>query len=160
MAQRIDDRIMEFKILGEKEVLVPARFDRKVENIVDRGTGIVNLPGWEKKLCYVLEIKIKDPSYMYSKRLFYVSKDELINLCSTPYMIRYDQRGKVWRIQIPVFFNQRGNEKGNYENWVAGVTIDCQTKHATVFEMINSANPDTSIKAQDFELRSLIRRAR
>ena len=161
MAQRLDTRIMDFK-LEEKVCLVPERFDyQKLKNDdIDRENGVCIPPGWAKKVCYVLEIKIKDPTYMYSKRIIYTIKDALLLHGNSPYLIRLDQRGRPWRIQMNIWHNIKGNEKGNYDEWIMSPAIDCQTKHQTLLEFVDQKSPDTSIKADDFELRRLIKGSR
>ena len=64
----------EYKILGEKTILVPTFNFKPTCQLV--GNQIKGRK-WEKRVVYMLEIKSLDPSYYYSKRIAYVDKETL-----------------------------------------------------------------------------------
>lgn len=58
---------------------------------------LVEVP-WEIRPCYVLEININDPDYLYSKRIIYLEKQRLTGLGY--YLNTFDQRGRMHRSEI------------------------------------------------------------
>jgi len=155
--QRRDPKIMDFKLLGVKEILWPAYVDhvgwRKGEYIKDKG-GLIQLP-WCKRKVYVLEIDIKDPSYMYSKRIIYLDKE--IGDFRPFYGEYYDQRGRLWRTYETIHC---GSTEKETHTWFDTVLRDLQSGHYTISTLTNQKLDDPNLKPSDFNIRKLIRMGR
>jgi len=85
--------IMTFKILGVRNILMPQRCVKKPPEPFR----IMNCYqiDWEVRPCWILQIDENDPSYAYSKRIFYIDKDD--GIAAIRYTENYDQKGRPWR---------------------------------------------------------------
>ena len=77
---------------GKKELLIARNQDPKK---VTRVAGQAQADGFEMERCntYVVEIKSKDPNYIYSKRVWYVDAETYM----IQYQEMYDQLGQYWK---------------------------------------------------------------
>jgi len=77
---------------GKKDMLVARHQDPKK---VIRVAGQAQADGYEMERCnlYVVEIKHKDPNYIYSKRIWYVDAETFM----IQYQEMYDQLGQYWK---------------------------------------------------------------
>ncbi len=155
--QRLNPEIMDFKMLGVKEILWPAYVNhtgwKKGEYFKDKG-GLIQLP-WCRRKVYVLEIDIKDPSYMYSKRILYVDKE--IGDFRPLYAEYYDQRGRLWRTYEAI---QCGFTDRESYTWFATIIRDHQSGHYTISPLTNQKLDNPNLKPSDFTIRKLIRLGR
>ncbi len=81
------------KVLEEREFLVPT-FTLTGDEYFDSKADFLwrNLK-FERRPMYVLEMDQQDPTYIYSKRIYYVDKETFI-IAGGNY---YDQKGRLWR---------------------------------------------------------------
>ncbi len=80
----------DYKILGEKTILVPIKpFKSRFYISGNQLTGVL----WEKRRVFVLQIDSRDPSYYFSRRIQYIDKETLKGV----YFEYYDRRGSLWR---------------------------------------------------------------
>jgi len=155
--QRLNPKIMEFKFLGEREILLPAQFDHEEATLKEfnPANGPFINTKWHLRKCYLLDIEIKDPTYMYSKRRFYLDKE--IGNFNVLYEECFDQRGRLWRTQMAHNYSLPDREVWNGVIWPIW---DYQSGHATIIKMVKPKMIDTSLRPESFILRNLIRRAR
>ena len=87
---------------GKKELLVARNQDGTK---VTRVAGQAQADGYEMERCntYVVEIKHKDPNYLYGKRVWYVDAETFM----IQYQELYDQLGQYWKL----FMQPTGNIK-------------------------------------------------
>jgi len=87
---------------GKKELLIARNQD---PTKVTRVAGQAQADGFEMERCntYVVEIKSKDPNYIYSKRVWYVDAETFM----IQYQEMYDQLGQYWKF----FMQPTGNIK-------------------------------------------------
>jgi hypothetical protein len=110
---------------GKKNLLVARNQNMKK---VTRVAGQAQADGFDMERCnlYVVEVKHKDPNYLYSKRLWYIDPET--------YMIQYeeiwDQLGQYWKI----FMQPTGDvktENGEMKSFVVGFQMhDLQRTHS------------------------------
>jgi len=88
-----DNYPYEYKILEEREYLLPT-YTQTGDAYVDSTEKFKfkNLQ-FERRPVWVLEMKQKDPNYIYSKRIWYVDKETLMPLL----MLNYDQKDRLYR---------------------------------------------------------------
>ena len=152
-SQKLNPKIMSFKLLGKKDLLLPeyAPYEPITETEYKKGrAGGAFQTNWIKRKCYVLQIDIHDPTYMYSRRILYLDAetgDFRIN-----YEEMYDQEKRLWRTYM-ITFHQ--SYIGRYQT-----IIDHQTGHSTITPMTNQKRDDPDMKPENFELRYFIKRGR
>jgi hypothetical protein len=123
---------MDWKYLGEKEILAPAhaehvpvKWDDKVDWTFDEG--------WEKRKVYVVEGISKLPQYAFSKRVLFIDKEAW----GIPYSDMYDRGGELWKIWIndvasrKKFADAPATPNDEVIFAPAIVMIDIQLEHAT-----------------------------
>ena len=153
--QKINPK-MTFKILGQKDFLVPCVFEYgkrpPYESI--RGGNCFNVE-WEIKPIWILEIMPNDSEYVYSKRIVYVDKEDG---CGTLWGgDGYDQKGRLLRSvpMIMMIYNYNNMLKSSagysYYNHLSG--------HATLFD-IQSDLSDIDVPVNKFTIKYLLREAR
>ncbi len=152
-SQKLNPKIMNFKLLGKKIFLLPAYSDREPitkDEYIRGEKGGAFQTNWVKRKCWVLQVNINDPSYMYSRRVLYFDAetgDFRIN-----YEDMYDQRKRLWRTYLITWHR---SFIGRYQ-----AIIDHQTGHYTITPMTNQKRDDPNMNPDDFVLRNLIRRMR
>ena len=151
MRQKITPR-MTFK-MREQEMLVPTHMFKKFEAPL-KGHYFVQLP-WEIRTCYVLEVNINDPDYVYSKRVIYMEKQRLTGLGY--YLNTYDIRGRLHRSEL--YWNSFQGPEHFPDYW--GVSAANQlTRHHTVLDLRRNKIPDRSTKVEHFSFRWLLKQVR
>ncbi len=85
-----------FEIIAEREYLIPIEYNRTKAWIDSKEGYTLRDAQFMRRPCYVLQMTQLDPNYIYSKRIFYIDKENFIpTLCAN-----YDQRGQLYRTQI------------------------------------------------------------
>ncbi len=125
---------MDWKLLGEKQVLGAMHTTNFPVKWVDGATDWAFEGEWEKRNVYVIEGTSKLPQYAYSKRVLYVDKDQFI----IPYSDMYDRGGQLWKVWVNNWSFKKEAFPGapiKYdEETVFGpciVMVDMQLQHAT-----------------------------
>jgi hypothetical protein len=143
---------MTFKNLGVKNFLVPVRWEtqkiRKVNPFVAPEEGMK----WEIRPLYVLEVNINDPTYVYSKRVLYVDKED--GYFTIHYGLFYDQRGRLFRSWSNSFFR---DPVTHYIMFATSIVHDHLSGHSTV-PTITAIPNDPDMTAGKFTIRWLIKR--
>ena len=125
---------MDFKILDTREFLVPKTYTKKIEGQLLRKQGPCFQVEWELRPLFVLEIKINDPDYIYSKRVLFIDKKE------GNYTIYqgefYDQRGRLWRACVyPSIADEFHRGTTGHRNIYGAVYMNCITRHFTPMDI-------------------------
>ncbi len=117
---------MNFNLLGKKDFIVPAAYTEKPENL-HQGVGFqVN---WEIRPCYVLEIEVNDPNYMYSKRMLYVDATREGNW-TIHWGESFDQRGRLWRaLGVTPIAHETYEGVSGFRNLYGYVITNVQNNH-------------------------------
>jgi hypothetical protein len=127
---RPDKYPYEVKILEEREFLFPT-YTIDGETWIDSKNKFL----WrglkmERRPCYVIEMKQLDSNYIYSKRLYWVDKENFIIMMGE----MYDQKGRLWRSQNSQYsFNREIGTVGWFQTW-AWDHIDVHTSFITAYE--------------------------
>jgi len=83
----------EYRVLEEREFLVPlTTLDGSVWIDSENNFEHKNLE-FERRPVWVIEMKQKDPNYIYSKRIWYVDRETLLPMA----IMNYDQKGRLYR---------------------------------------------------------------
>lgn len=102
-----------YKLAEEREFLVPAPSWDGSEYISSKNLEFRNMR-FERRPIYVLELDQQDPNYVYSKRIFYIDKENLFYYC----IENFDRKGRLYRsfeVQ-PGFFPEMGTL-----GWIGGL---------------------------------------
>ena len=85
-----------FEIIAEREYLMPIGYNRAKAWINSKEGYALMDAQFMRRPCYVLKMTQLDPNYIYSKRIFYIDKENFTpNLCAN-----YDRKGRLYRTQI------------------------------------------------------------
>ncbi len=98
----------EYKLLGRKELLVARHVDFN-EWVRVPGQYLWSGVERERVNTYVVEVTSKDPTHVYSKRIWYVDPEDFF----MKWVECYDREGKLWRVlenQYGVYKNANGEE--------------------------------------------------
>lgn len=120
----------ETKILEEREFLVPACTIDGEAWLDSKNKFLWRNLKFERRPCYLIEMKQLDSNYIYSKRLYWVDKETFV-----PFVGEfYDQKGRLWRSQNTqyVFYRAMGYF-GWFQTW-AFDHIDVHTSFITSYE--------------------------
>ncbi|MBT8340779.1 MAG: DUF1329 domain-containing protein [Desulfatitalea sp.] len=114
----------EFKILAEREYLVPAYSTDGIECIEPSKLEIQNVR-LERRPHYVLELIQKDATYIYGKRILYVDKETF----TITWFENYDQKGRLFRggLFYPIFIPEMG-----LPSWLFGINWNFQTPQTSI----------------------------
>ncbi|MFC1591082.1 DUF1329 domain-containing protein [Thermodesulfobacteriota bacterium] len=114
-----------YKLTGRKELLCARRTDiSKYERV--RGQAIPNNIVRERINTYVVEVKSKDPNYLYGKRVWYIDPETYL-CCWTEI---YDDLGRFWKC-FEVHATEFPSQQGGTKIVPCGyVTLDMQRNHA------------------------------
>jgi hypothetical protein len=98
-AQKLSPNVYpyEFKIIEEREFLVPVMTDEGDSYIDSKEKFKYKNLKFERRPIWVVEMKQKDPNYIYSKRIWYVDKETLQPVI----WLFYDQKDRLYRTFIP-----------------------------------------------------------
>jgi len=151
---------MTFKILEEKDVLVP-RFYGYDEGLQDISRdsyikGSCFQMEWEIRPCWLLEITMTDPDYAYARRVIYVDKED--GACTLWYGDNYDRKGRLFRATLltPNLFNFKNRLKGN----CGFHYFNCLTEHSTLMDMRAFDLTGTKVSGEKFTIKALLKEAR
>jgi hypothetical protein len=116
-----------YKLLGRKDILVCRRQDQKEWSHVPKQAFWYGIKR-QRISSYVVEATPKDPSHVYSKRIWYVDPEHML----IGWREAYDSLGKYWRlrefIQMP-WPNPKG--EGEWLVHIGGNSTDMQRIHGT-----------------------------
>ncbi len=114
-----------YKLIGRKDLLCSRRTDvSKFERIP--GQAVPNNIVRERINTYVVEIKSKDPNYIYSKRIWYLDPETYL----VSWTEIYDDLGKFWKC-FEVLNTEFPSKQGGTKILPSGyITIDFQRTHA------------------------------
>ena len=151
--QKLSNKIwpLDFKILGEKEILCPIRYSQRFRMVEEEKMHKFYFKGWERRPCFILQQNINTSRYLYSKRIFYADKEDF----SMNYVEYYDQRGKLWRTMcLPYYWTSQGDIL-----WYGPIIVDWINRHASIC-MFNLKLNDPKVSEDQFNLRFLTKVAR
>lgn len=111
--------------IGRKDLLGSRRSDiTKYERVA--GQSIPSNIVRERINTYVVEVKSKDPNYIYSKRIWYLDPETYLVLWTDI----YDELGKLWKC-FEILSTEFPSEQGGMKMLPAGyITLDVQRTHA------------------------------
>ncbi|MDP2724686.1 MAG: outer membrane lipoprotein-sorting protein, partial [Syntrophales bacterium] len=131
--QKLDPR-MKFRVLEHRDFLFPkTNVGRENKPAYDyKKHGPLFQEEWEIRPCWVLEVMINNPDYVYSKRIIYVyanPPDQGQN-----YLLQwgeqYDQKGRLWKAVGQGAPSTSANEKG-FNGTFDVMFMNYQTDHYT-----------------------------
>ncbi|MBW1900133.1 MAG: outer membrane lipoprotein-sorting protein [Deltaproteobacteria bacterium] len=85
-----------FDIIAEREYLLPIAVNTAKVWVDSKNGYKLREVQMMRRFCYVLQMTQMDPNYLYSKRIFYVDKENFQCQCSS----NYDQKGRLYRSQL------------------------------------------------------------
>ncbi len=114
-----------YKLIGRKDLLCARRTDNtKFERIP--GQAVPSNIVRERINTYVVELKSKDPNYIYSKRIWYLDPETYL----VTWTDIYDDLGKIWKC-FEVMNTEFPSKQGGTKMLPSGyITIDIQRTHA------------------------------
>lgn len=114
-----------YKLVGKKELLVSRRTDlSKFERVP--GQAVPNNISRERINTYVVEVKSKDPNYIYGKRIWYIDPETY--LCTWTDI--YDDLNRFWKC-FEVLGTEFPSKQGGTKILPSGyITLDMQRSHA------------------------------
>lgn len=116
-----------YQLVGKKEMLCSRQVDNKALKRVP-GQAIPNNISRERVQTYVVEVKNKDPNYIYSKRVWYVDPETYYVLWSE----MYDDLNRYWKCFEYLHVDVK-TKKGEMKNMICGVIlIDLQRTHSSI----------------------------
>jgi len=115
---------------------------------------LVEMP-WEIRPCYVLEVYINDPEYLYSKRVIYMEKQRLVGVGY--YLNTYDQKGRLHRSEI--YWNTFEMAPTYYHNQFGISCANHLADHRTFLNSVFLQNYQ-GIRPKDFSFRWLLRQVK
>ncbi|MDY6863046.1 MAG: DUF1329 domain-containing protein [Thermodesulfobacteriota bacterium] len=154
--QKLDPK-MTFKILGIRDFILTRYYRKKPPEPYIR-YNCYQLE-WQIRPLFILEIKLNDPNYPYSRRIFYIEKER--GTFDIEYGECYDQKGRFWRsnFTIPLRYYDNSSNQSNY--W-GGSFTDHLSRHYTMFRMdpIDLNLGEVFIAPEMFTIRGLLKKAR
>ncbi len=85
-----------FEIIAEREYLLPYSYGISPAWVDSRNHYALRGIQFQRRPCYVLQMTQLDPNYVYSKRIFYIDKENFISI----FAAYYDQKGRLYRTQM------------------------------------------------------------
>jgi len=116
-----------YQLTGKKEMLCSRQIDiKKLQRIP--GQAIPNNLTRERIQTYVVEVKSKDPHYLYGKRVWYVDPETYYVLWTE----MYDDLNRFWKCFEYLHVDCK-TKKGEMKNMITGVILmDFQRTHASM----------------------------
>jgi len=108
---------------------------------------------WEIRPVYILEVIMNDPTYIYSKRVIYIDKED--GMSGGLVAENYDQRGRLWRSWTQTVHAWDPNTRA--PAWYGVLIKDHISEHSTVL-WIDPVAQDPTCTPKKFNIRFLIRR--
>ncbi len=116
-----------YQLIGKKDLLCSRHTDTKKFQRAP-GQAIPNNITRERISTYVVEVKSKDPNYIYSKRVWYVDPETYLMLWTE----LYDELKRPWKCFEYLHADFKTN-KGEMKNMIVGVMLlDFQRTHASL----------------------------
>jgi hypothetical protein len=114
-----------YKYIGKKELLLSRHQDMSKTQRTP-GQAIANNYDFERCNTYVVELKHKDPHYIYSKKIWYLDPETY----KIHWMEMWDEVGRFWKCFVSPSQNIKMSN-GEMKNMMVGYVIqDFQRKHA------------------------------
>jgi hypothetical protein len=149
---------MNWKILGQKVMLLPTVANAKLGKDVKAVFDLDNAPHWNPKVdwqprpVYLLEAKPKIPDYPYSRMLLLVDAETF----SVPYKEAYDKKGELWKI-ILGGGNPSPDPKTKPMSPGFALAVDLQAEHASAVS-IRKFSANTKLDPHQFTVSNLKKR--
>jgi hypothetical protein len=116
-----------YQLIGKKDMLASRHTDTKIFQRA-QGQAIPNNVTRERVSTYVVEVKSKDPNYIYSKRVWYVDPETYLVLWTE----LYDELKRPWKC-FEYLHADFKTKKGEMKNMIVGVLLlDFQRTHASL----------------------------
>jgi len=154
----------EYKIIRKTEMLLPTFIDYNwpddrasagytAYNVDESGDQVyLNFGSWQRRPVTILEVKSKDPAYLYSKRIITFDNETGLQLQTD----LYDQAGRLWRSWVRDYnLSQEG--KGIMEDLID--IVDHINRHRTILDFKGHRNPEW-MNAEYSDVRFLSRKAK
>lgn len=139
----------EYKVIDDREFLIPAYSTDGAEWVDSTNHFELKNLRFERRPMLVVELKQKDPNYIYSKRVFYFDKETL----SIPLFQYYDQKGRLYRAQA---FIHGFVEPMGYLFWNIQAMWDFIDVHSTF--VFGLAYPALWMSRDQLDLKSVARK--
>jgi hypothetical protein len=121
-----------YKYVGRKELLTCRHQNIKVLKHI-KGQGWYNGLQRERVNTYVLEVKHEDPSYVYSKQIWYLDPETW----QMDAKVMYDKEGRLWKV-MDVFYDEvPGYGGAKTATIIADTTTDIIRKHSGTSIRVN-----------------------
>jgi len=136
-----------YVLLGQKEFLW-ARHTDTSQLVREPGSCLWSGAQRERLKTYILEVKSKDKSFIYSRQVWYIDPETWQIL----YAERYDRSGKLWRILDQFFFVGKGYHDVAIGQYTAIQSIDLHNVHTTILksDMKLGVQFDMTLFTKDF----------
>ncbi|MDY6863738.1 MAG: DUF1329 domain-containing protein [Thermodesulfobacteriota bacterium] len=148
---------MEFKIVDERNLIVPTYYTKKPpEGYVKKNCLQVD---WEIRPHWILNIDVNDPDYAFTRRVFYVEKED--GSSSLAYGECFDQKGRLSRTNYTVIL--RYYDPATFmRNYWGAMYHDALTGHTTLIPThpVDTNLGETLISLDTFTVRGLLKKAR
>jgi hypothetical protein len=116
-----------YQLIGKKELLCSRHTDAKKFQRVE-GQAAPNNVMRERMATYVVEVKSRDPNYLYGKRVWYIDPETYLVLWTE----LYDEMKRPWKC-FEYFHTDFKTTKGEMKNMISGVLLlDFQRTHASL----------------------------
>ncbi len=136
-----------YEVIGEQEYLAPITWDGSPYLSTKEGCILKKLQ-FERRPCWVVQMTQLDPTYVYSKRIWYIDKETLL-----PYTIlNYDQKGRLYRSYVVTWAFLP--EMGIY-NIAQNINLDHLDIHSTFYPSYHY--PAVWLKRGDVSMSGLIK---
>jgi len=122
-------QINTYRLIGQKDFLWARHTDTaKLQRMP--GSCLWSGAQRERLSTYIIEVKNKNPNFLYSKQVWYIDPETWQIL----YAERYDRSGRLWRILDQFFFIGRGYGGAELGQYTAIQSIDIEKVHATILK--------------------------
>ena len=146
---------MTFRIIDKGDFLVPSIYtEHPPRDSFIKGPCFQH--NWEIKPLVVLEIKLNDPDYPYSKRVIYIDKKGGFKIY---WGDQYDQKGRLWRANGgAALCEEVSRDQGPVRQFYGWIYLNCLTRHFSTMDFYPSWEILDSAKA--FTVKGLMKMAR
>jgi hypothetical protein len=127
LGQKLTPKVYPYKVrlLEEREFLVPSYTMTGEEYFDSKSQFLWRNLTFERRPLYVIEMEQLDPTYVYSKRIYYIDKESFLILAYE----FYDQKGRLWRTSNIMYGFVP--DMGIFA-WLAGSYFDHIDIHSTI----------------------------
>ena len=140
-------QINSYALIGTKEYLWARHIDT-AQLIREHGATLWSGVQRERCTTYVVEVKSKDPTFIYPRQIWYIDPETWQIL----YAERYDRSGRLWRILDQFFFIGKGYNNVDIGQYTAIQSVDLLNYHATILksDMKLGMQFDTSLFTKEY----------